>query len=202
MHTAANRKPFSPDDSRKIGIAFADLIEWLIGPTVDRPQISFQIKWRNAMLPSTVDRVPEHTSEAINEQIRRQIEECVVRYQNASDDEIEERLEELDREWDIERLLEANAATACLVGLTLGATVDRKWFLFPAVVAGFLLQHALQGWCPPLPVFRRMGVRTASEIDYERYALKALRGDFDKFCKAASKGERGNAAQSLQASTA
>ena len=83
------------------------------------------------MLPSTVDRVPKHTSEAINEQIRRQIEECVVRYQNASDDEIQERLEELDREWDIERLLEANAATACLVGLTLGATVDRKWFLFP-----------------------------------------------------------------------
>jgi hypothetical protein len=154
------------------------------------------------MLPTTVDRVPKHTSEAINEQIRRQIEECVVRYQDASDDEIQERLEELDREWDIERLLEANAATACLVGLTLGATVDRKWFVFPAVVAGFLLQHALQGWCPPLPVFRRMGVRTASEIDYERYALKALRGDFDKFCKASNKGGRGNAVQALQASTA
>ena len=154
------------------------------------------------MLPSTVERVPKHTSEAINEQIRRQTEENVDRYQNANDDEIQERLGELDREWDVERLLEANAATACLVGLTLGATVDRKWFVFPAVVAGFLLQHALQGWCPPLPVFRRMGVRTASEIDYERYALKALRGDFDKFCKAASKGERENAAQTIQASMA
>jgi len=36
----------------------------------------------------------------------------------------------------------------------------------------------LQGWCPPLPVLRRLGFRTAFEIDYDRYALKALRGDF------------------------
>jgi hypothetical protein len=29
-----------------------------------------------------------------------------------------------------------------------------------------------------MPVFRRLGVRTAREIARERYALKALRGDF------------------------
>jgi hypothetical protein len=91
---------------------------------------------------------------------------------------IDRRLAELDREWDIERTLEANAATAVLIGSALGALVDRRFFAFPAVVAGFLLQHAVQGWCPPLPLFRRAGVRTASEIDYERYALKAIRGDF------------------------
>ena len=45
-------------------------------------------------------------------------------------------------------------------------------------LTALLLQHALQGWCPPLPVFRRWGVRTAREIEEERYALKALRGDF------------------------
>jgi hypothetical protein len=47
-------------------------------------------------------------------------------------------------------------------------------------VTAFLLQHALQGWCPPVPVFRRLGVRTTAEIDRERYALKALRGDFKR----------------------
>ena len=62
--------------------------------------------------------------------------------------------------------------------MTLGATVSRKFFLFPAVVAGFLLQHAVQGWCPPVPVLRHLGFRTQSEIEEERYALKALRGDF------------------------
>jgi hypothetical protein len=65
-----------------------------------------------------------------------------------------------------------------LLGSALGAFVDRRFFALPAVVAAFLLQHAVQGWCPPLPVFRRAGVRTAAEIDHERYALKAIRGDF------------------------
>lgn len=130
------------------------------------------------MIPSTVERVPQHTAEHVNEQIRRETEERVARCAEAGREAIDRRLAELDREWDIERTLEANAATASLVGLTLGATVDKKWFIFPAVVAGFLLQHAVQGWCPPLPVFRRLGFRTQSEIDYERYALKSLRGDF------------------------
>jgi hypothetical protein len=131
------------------------------------------------MFPTTVDRVPAHTNTTINARIRQQTEKNIARYRNARPAAIERRLRELDAEWDIERLLEANAATASLIGLTLGATRDRRWYFFPAVVAGFLLQHALQGWCPPLAVFRRLGVRTSYEIDYERYALKSLRGDFN-----------------------
>lgn len=141
------------------------------------------------MIPSTARRVPEHTAEHVNEEIRRQTEANVRRYAGASREAIDRRLQELDREWDIERTLEANAATASLIGLTLGATVDRKWFFFPAVIAGFLLQHAVQGWCPPLPVFRRMGFRTQTEIDEEKYALKALRGDF---AHASTSGPQGN----------
>lgn len=132
------------------------------------------------MIPSTVDRVPEHTAEHVNARICRGIEEDIARYADAGPGAIGRRLEELDREWDIERTLEANAATVALVGLGLGALVDRRFFLLPAAVAGFLLQHAIQGWCPPVPVFRRLGFRTASEIDEERYALKVLRGDFQE----------------------
>jgi hypothetical protein len=139
------------------------------------------------MLPSTVCRVPDHTEASINAMIRQQTHRNLARFQNADPAAISRRLEELDAEWDIERTLEANAATASLIGLTLGATVDRRWFIFPAVVAGFLLQHALQGWCPPLPVFRRMGIRTSYEIDYERCALKAMRGDFANTQENASK---------------
>ncbi len=130
------------------------------------------------MMPTTVARVPEHTAGHVNECIRRRTEENVARYAAAGPEAIDRRLAELDREWDIERTLEANAATVALVGLGLGTFVDRRFYLLPAAVAGFLLQHAVQGWCPPMPVFRRLGVRTASEIDEERYALKALRGDF------------------------
>jgi len=55
--------------------------------------------------------------------------------------------------------------------------VNREWFLLPMGLGGFLLQHAVEGWCPPLIWLRRMGFRTATEIDRKRYGLKALRGD-------------------------
>lgn len=130
------------------------------------------------MLPTTVERVPRQTSESVNQRIRRQTEESIAHYGRAELSHLERRLSELDEEWDIERTLEANAATASLIGLGLGTFVDRRFFVLPAVVAGFLLQHALQGWCPPVPVFRRLGFRTQPEIEQERYALKAVRGDF------------------------
>jgi hypothetical protein len=147
------------------------------------------------MLPATTARVPLHTPQRYNEAIRRETEQNVARYA-ADPAAIERRLAELDREWDIERTLEANAATLALVGVGLGAFVDRRFLVLPGLVCGFLLQHALQGWCPPVPLFRHLGVRTASEIDEERYALKALRGDFRQ---APAVGDRAAAAQALQA---
>ena len=150
------------------------------------------------MLPSTAMRVPLNTAPEINEQIRRQTQENVERVAAEGPEAIKRRLQELDREWDIERTLEANAATVSLLGLTLGATVDRRWFVLPAVVAGFLLQHAVQGWCPPLPVFRRLGFRTQTEIDYERYALKVLRGDFQGLPEQGDGHARAAAAHILQ----
>lgn len=130
------------------------------------------------MISATTERVAQNTADEYNQQIRQQTEENIARYASGGPRAIQRRLKELDYEWDIERTLEANAATVSLVGLALGAAIDRRLFVLPAVVAGFLLQHALQGWCPPVPLFRRLGVRTASEIERERYALKALRGDF------------------------
>lgn len=153
------------------------------------------------MIPSTVHRVAEQTAANVNEEIRRRTEESMVRHAAAGPEAIDRRLAELDREWDVERTLEANAAIASLVGLTLGATVSRKWFFFPAVVAGFLLQHAVQGWCPPLTVFRRLGVRTQTEIDYERYALKALRGDFRHLPADGAARTPSAAGRALQAAT-
>src|SRR5438067_12444824 len=115
------------------------------------------------MIPSTVERVPLNTAEHLNEAIRRRTEANVARHATAGPAAIDRRLAELDREWDIERTLEANAATVTLIGSAFGFVVDRRFFVLPAMVAGFLLQHALQGWCPPVPLFRHLGFRTASE---------------------------------------
>jgi hypothetical protein len=138
----------------------------------------FALQEVNAMLPATTARVPLHTPQRYNEAIRRQTEQNIARAAAGGSEAIERRLRELDQEWDIERALEANASIVALIGLGLGTFVDRRLYVLPALVCGFLLQHALQGWCPPVPLFRHLGIRTASEIDLERYALKALRGDF------------------------
>jgi hypothetical protein len=131
-----------------------------------------------SVLPSTDARVPKHSSPEANDRIREAMLRRLRCYEGADAAQISSRIAELKREWDIERVLEANAAGIALVGLTLGTTVNRRWFALPAVVAGFLLQHALQGWCPPVPVFRRLGIRTSAEIHEEIVALKAMRGDF------------------------
>src|SRR5688572_27257584 len=91
---------------------------------------------------------------------------------------IDARIDELDREWDIERTLEINAAAFALTGTILGAFANKRWLILPTLVATFLAQHAVQGWCPPITLLRKLGIRTRPEIDREKYALKGLRGDF------------------------
>ena len=149
------------------------------------------------MLPSTAERVPLHTAEHVNEQIRRRAEESVRCVAAGGPEAIDRRLGELDREWDIERTLETNAATLAAAGAGLALLVDRRFAILPLVVGGFLLQHAVQGWCPPVPVFRRLGFRTQTEIDQERYALKALRGDF----RAVGDGDGADVSRALEAAT-
>lgn len=128
------------------------------------------------MLPATTRRVSLQTADAVNDRIRRDTEQRVARLVTDPSG-IDARLRELEQEWDIERALEANASILALAGTVLAASGDRRWLILPGVVTAFLLQHAVQGWCPPLPVLRRLGFRTATEIDEERYALKVLRGD-------------------------
>lgn len=129
-------------------------------------------------MATTANRVSAQTPNEINRHLRWEMEKRLAYYETHPD-QIPTRLEELDREWDIERTLEANASTLAFTGTILAATVDRRWLALPAIVTGFLFQHAMQGWCPPLPILRRLGFRRAEEINQERYALKALKGDFD-----------------------
>ena len=124
------------------------------------------------------DRVQENTEESVNRDLMSEADARIRMSRSASHEEITARIKELDREWDIERALEMNASLFAFSGLALGVAHNKKWLALPAVVLPFLFQHAVQGWCPPLPVLRRLGFRTRKEIDREKYALKAFRGDF------------------------
>lgn len=126
-----------------------------------------------------LDRVRYNTAEKVNQQIDKKMENDIRYFSTQTREELSKRIEELDQEWDIERLLIVNASTLSLTGLVLGITKDKRFLAVPAVVLSFLWLHGVQGWCPPMPILRRMGVRTRQEIDREKFALKALRGDFE-----------------------
>ena len=128
-----------------------------------------------SFIATTATRVSANTPPEINQRIRDLKDARVRRLASQGEAAIDERLAALDREWDVERCLETGAASLTLLGTVLAARVHRNWLWLPGGVAAFLLQHAVQGWCPPLPVFRRLGVRTADEINEERTALLALR---------------------------
>lgn len=125
----------------------------------------------------TAERVRLNTSEVANELVRHETEKRVAFYA-AHPELIDRRLSELDREWDVERMIEVEAPTTSLMGLLLGISVSRKWLVIPLFAQAMVFLHALQGWYPLLPLFRRMRIRTEKEIAAERYALRAIRGDF------------------------
>ncbi len=129
--------------------------------------------------PATDTRVEQNTAAQVNAEIRASTAQELERLAGGADrNAIGARLRQLEREWDIERVLETNASIIACIGAILALTVYRGFALVPIVVTAFLLQHALQGWCPPLPLFRKRGVRTMREINRERTALRILRGDF------------------------
>jgi hypothetical protein len=91
---------------------------------------------------------------------------------------IRARLSEIDREWDVDRALMLNFA---IIGGLSGGLAMRGlartgriggWGAFFWTQMAFLAHHAIRGWCPPLPVFRRLGFRSDHEIGAERAALQ------------------------------
>ena len=126
------------------------------------------------LVTPSVARVPLHTSTEVNSRIRSETQRRVD-YYRMHPDEIGQRIKQLNEEWDIERALATGSSCLSLVGMALGLRRDRRWLALTAGVQSFYLQHALQGWCPPLPILRRLGFRTPMEIELERGMLKEIR---------------------------
>lgn len=114
------------------------------------------------------DRVRARTPGYVNAKIDRATEAALQSVIAAGRDAMIARLKDLDREWDVDRALMANFAVIGGAAFELGKRVHPGFHWFLRVQLGFMLHHAIAGWCPPLPVFRRLGFRTAKEIAAER----------------------------------
>lgn len=129
-------------------------------------------------MEADLDRVRRGSADAVNARLDHEMRERVWHLKDAERDVVAKRLRALDREWDIERAVEATTALLGLVGLGLGVFVHLGFLALPLVVLATLLEHAIQGWSPVSSIFRHYGYRTRREIDAERTAIKVLRGDF------------------------
>lgn len=125
------------------------------------------------------DRIRKVTDESFNNYVNEKLARKIKLFSNRSPEEISREIDKLDKEWDIERVLQLTTAGFSLISLLAG-TKNRRWLFFSGAFAAFLAQHAIGGWAPPVPLLRSFGIRTRQEIDKEKYALKAIRGDFDR----------------------
>jgi len=83
------------------------------------------------------------------------------------------RLRQIERELDQEQALQIGAAGLGFLGVVLCLSVNPIFALLPAIAFAALGQYAIQGWCPPMALLARLGLRSSKEIDSERYALAA-----------------------------
>lgn len=122
------------------------------------------------------DRVRRMSLDQANQKIDAQTRESVERATAGGRMAIEERLIDLQHEWDIDRVLMLNFGVLVLAQL-VAAQRDRRWLWGPLVQTPFLLMHATMGWCPPSLWFRPLGFRTRFEIQAEREALLQRLGE-------------------------
>jgi hypothetical protein len=119
------------------------------------------------------DRIRKHTFGSVNVKIDRKTSYILSDLEAMGPDAIELRLKELDREWDIDRVLMLNFSVQVFLQL-LAARKNKKWLWGPLIQTPFLFLHSTYGWCPPMLWFRPLGFRTRQEIQSERDELIRL----------------------------
>ncbi len=141
------------------------------------------------------DTVRAHTPLVVNQRIDEHVERC-VRYMAEKGDraEMSRYLERLEREWDIHRAVAVAGSAMALLGLLLGRRDGGRWRGLSMVASVVMLQHGVSRFSPLSELLRGLGVRTRREIDLEKFAIKALRGDFERIPPDGGPVARANAA--------
>jgi hypothetical protein len=119
-----------------------------------------------------------NTPESINRKIELETEARIRYLSLRGKNDIDKRLHELDTEWDLESVSQLKAGSLVLAGILMAAIHNKKWLLLSGFAGAFLIQHSLLGWSLPVSLFRFLRIRTRTEIEKEKIALMAIRGDF------------------------
>src|SRR5687767_13633677 len=103
--------------------------------------------------------VRKGTPDKENQAIDNQILENIRKYAGKSPAEIAQRIQQLDKEWDIERVLDVIMPAFALLGITLSFIISPYSLILPTLFSIFYIWYAFFGWCPPIPMLRYFKIR-------------------------------------------
>ncbi len=130
------------------------------------------------MFADTLTFTAQRPSSTARARSRVRSDETIAQLASAGPVAIDLRLSELDEEWDIERAERTLTPLLSIFGISLALSVSAIWLVVPILMQSFSLQLAVQGWSLPQALLRQIGMRSAWEIDEERYALNFLLCEF------------------------
>jgi hypothetical protein len=102
---------------------------------------------------------------------------------------INRRLRDLDEEWDLEAALEMAVSAVTVIGGILSLR-KKSWMILPFGAAALLMRQALMRHAP-LEFLKPFGLRSFGQVQAERYFLKMIRGDFQKWMTGRREKARG-----------
>jgi hypothetical protein len=131
------------------------------------------------MLSQSTNQIrPAACPDGLSDRQRQNIEDRLHRIAFEGHAAIARRLGVLDSEWSAGRVAKVAVAGGILLGLAAAVFVSMWWLVVPVALGLLLLQYLVSrdGWLTS--ALRQLGLRSGAEIEHERFALRALRGDF------------------------
>jgi hypothetical protein len=106
------------------------------------------------------------------------LQDRLARAANGGVPAINARLDELENEWSAGRAAKSILAVCILAGTILTLTAGWWWIILPIAAGLNLLEYLFTRSSVLVGLLQRLGFRTRSCIEQEKFALRTLRGDF------------------------
>jgi hypothetical protein len=106
------------------------------------------------------------------------VKDSVRFYGSLGPQAVADRLKALEDEPDLETVATLGLAGTGVLALIFGIMGSRLWRLLAWAALPLIFAHARGRLAAPGEFLKTLGLRSRREIEEEKYALKALRGDF------------------------
>jgi hypothetical protein len=117
------------------------------------------------------------------DEINRDTLRSIQQYSGRPIELVRKRIEDLEEEIPLEALIYRGGVLITIGALTLLLLrrKSRAAWIFAVAIGALQLQYSYQGRNAVTNTLRKRGFRSRKEIEAEKYALQALRGDFAAF---------------------